>query len=335
MALINDESEDRLVELAVAAGSAFAVLAIGTDFAVGAARAAGSLVVTPNLSLLESSFVAGKVANQIGADRVRKMSLNAVERFVQGNAITLTEAESVVLDGLKGDAARGLKATLGRWTTRIRNAVTLKNREWRGALSTTDFKDDALRGAARLRALKDLKETLRGDNDKFRTEADRLVQTEANLFYQEGQVASVPGTEMVYKIPRKTACPQCLRLHVSSSGAPRLYRLSDVAGNSNQGRPAFSWVFTIGPVHPYCYCILYRVVQRAPEKKNVVLARAKKASREPLRRTVDGAEDNSCGVESPLQMFEDQIAIKGEHTCKEPHHDYLRQAVQALYHPDN
>jgi len=102
----------------------------------------------------------------------------------------------------------------------------------------------------------------------------------------------------VYKIPRATACQHCMRLHLNSDGSPRKYKLKDVAGNSNIGLPAFSWQFVIGPVHPYCYCLLYRELERAAPSKSKKLAQAR---RDILHKTADGVHlcDESCSHPKP------------------------------------
>ena len=81
-------------------------------------------------------------------------------------------------------------------------------------------------------------------------------------YFQEGQVAGLSGDELVWKLPRASACVHCLRIHTNADGSPRKYKLADVEGNSNSGLPAFAWGFTIGPTHPYCYCVLFRETQK-------------------------------------------------------------------------
>ena len=113
---------------------------------------------------------------------------------------------------------------------------------------------------------------------------DRLVQSEMNNYFQQGQMAEVDGEEIVYKIPRVGACRHCLRIHLHPDGTPRKFKLKDVSGNSNYGLPAYAWQFSIGPLHPYCYCVLYREIDKPPPKEKSAAAKRLKLARQRMLR---------------------------------------------------
>jgi hypothetical protein len=63
----------------------------------------------------------------------------------------------------------------------------------------------------------------------------------------------------VYKriVNDAAVCKYCLKLHLSSDGTPKIYRLSDVLANGNNiGRKANNWQMVTGSVHPHCRCQL-------------------------------------------------------------------------------
>lgn len=117
-----------------------------------------------------------------------------------------------------------------------------------------------------------------GVNSIFRLysrNVDSMYQTKLMDFFQIGQISMWPGESLVYKVPSHvTACKQCLRIHLTSSGEFRLFMLQDIQGNSNVNERPTSWVFTVGPVHPYCYCVLHNA-ELDPPKFNEPLAKAR------------------------------------------------------------
>jgi hypothetical protein len=98
-------------------------------------------------------------------------------------------------------------------------------------------------------------------------DVQRIAQTETHTAISEGMVESwkeqadqlaKKPRNLVFKIPRPDACPNCVSLHLEG-GVPRVYDLDEVEGNSNMGEKARNWRFTIASVHPWCACQLARV----------------------------------------------------------------------------
>jgi len=89
----------------------------------------------------------------------------------------------------------------------------------------------------------------------------RVARTEGMFVVHAGSLSSlkekaeVMGTPdpKVYKIVSPGACRQCIRIWGPMT-APRIYRLSEIEGQTNFGRKASAWVATIGPTHPNCTC---------------------------------------------------------------------------------
>ena len=102
---------------------------------------------------------------------------------------------------------------------------------------------------------------------------DRIAFTEIQRSFQEGIKESWKAQEeelserlqkpidriIVYKVPAPTACKHCNAMHLGPSGRPRLYYLEDLEANgTNYGKKASEWSPVVGPVHPYCSCLLLR-----------------------------------------------------------------------------
>jgi hypothetical protein len=125
------------------------------------------------------------------------------------------------------------------------------------------------------------------DNQKtWISDTDRILQTSMSYFFQQGQTSEASDDAEVYKIPAPGACKHCLSLHLKPDGSPKLYKLADVRGESNIGVPQYAWSFTLGPVHPHCYCLLFFAEQDAPPKANKDLAAARADALQP-KKTAD------------------------------------------------
>ncbi|GAH10174.1 unnamed protein product, partial [marine sediment metagenome] len=212
------------------------------------------------LTFLERSYLAGKVANEIGADKVRRMSSRTLDRWI-AERLVVSDADLVQLDGLKNRTRRWLNGRMTDWQTRQRATIDTASREWDATVARAEGPAILTLPAERRRKVAGLSRSLAAQASLLVPEMDRMLQTDMSQFFQEGQMQGVPEEEIVYKIPRPSACIQCFRLHIGSDGQPIKYVLGDVEGNSNVGAAPDDWMFTIGPVHPHCYCILHRETQ--------------------------------------------------------------------------
>lgn len=251
--LIGKELEERLLRVVRAAVSAVSVYFIGRELGQTALQATSSALTARRLTFLEESFLAGKVAQQIGTNRLKTFTEAQLKDWILTNNVTLSQVEQATLRSLADNTERWLSGRSEKFQQNYRSAIARADAQWRGAIATSSFADAGAMSVARNGALQELVGTLRTNTGTFQSDMDRLLQTEMHTYFQQGQMLGVPGDEWVYKIPRPTACAHCMRLHLSKSGSPKLYRLSEVMSNSNWGRPAYLWKFTIGPVHPWCH----------------------------------------------------------------------------------
>lgn len=92
----------------------------------------------------------------------------------------------------------------------------------------------------------------------------RVAETELQDAHQHGwagYVHKVAGSEaMVAKIVNPDACKTCRGLYVDADGKPKLFSLAELESNgSNFGLKRSEWKATVGPAHPFCYCVLTQV----------------------------------------------------------------------------
>lgn len=223
-----------------------------------------------DLPYLEQVYLAGKVASLLGPDKLKTMTPGEINAFLKKKGITKTAEDEARLTVLLSMSDMWIAGMQDEMLAKIRKIIVqsetsylaeVTDRQPNGSLRKSLWDDLKKKFAAVL--ITDLAQIL----ENFEGWVDRFLQTELAKFFQEGQTSTVGMDEEVYKIPRATACEHCLRLHIDSDGNPLVYPLRAVLGNSNIGQRAANWRFTIGPVHPHCYCILYRVSQDPPRPR--------------------------------------------------------------------
>jgi len=330
--LLDTETEQRIEDIIIAVASAYSVFLLGREITkpgiIGFGRPPVGAVSATQLTFLEQSYIAGKAAHSLGTNNLRRMSEKQLTDWLLQNSVQISEADRAQIEGLKNNTQKWVKGRSEAWQQKIRIGLANADRDWRAVLGA-GFPDGQARALARNSALLNLRDRLRDEAAGFQKDTDRLVQSEMHHYFQQGLVAEVPGDEIVYKIPRATACKHCMRLHVNPDGSPIKHKLSEVQGNSNFGAPAFAWVFTIGPVHPWCYCLLYRELDQPAPSENKTLAVARK---EELAKTADSIDITGCGIPNdPDLLFENQI-LKGTHKEHFPSHfTAMISAVKEIY----
>lgn len=271
--LISQEQQSKIETTVQTLAATLAVLSMGSGEQTGGSK---------KLTTLEQAYVVGKIASAIGMARIITMNEAQVQSWIAENGYSLSPEDLVVIQSLREELVNWTKNQADRWTARIRTEITTANRAWARLLESKRFTDEAEKTKLRNQALEDLVDGIEEVLDGTPAEADTLIQTQLSEFFQEGQAANLSPEEYVYKVPRVTACKYCLDLHLGPDGTPKLFKLGDVLKNSNVGRRTYDWDFTIGPVHPHCYCVLYRASE-VPPTAVMELAEARRNARRPAK----------------------------------------------------
>jgi len=309
-----------------ALGSAFSAYTIGRGLGQTIPTAISSAVSTSRMTVLEQSYMAGKVASLLGPNALKTMSKDQIAQWVYNNNVQLNDREKAHLAQMRNDTERWLESRTDAVQSKYRLAIANADRDWRSVLVKGTFVDAAARSVARNSALTELVSALTGETESFTSQIDRLLQTELHSYFQQGQIVDKDEDELVYKVPRPAACDYCLDLHTNSDGSPKMYRLSDVIGNSNWGVPAYAWQFTIGPVHPHCYCILYMASQNEPRVDRALASAMEERMEKSLKR------QSSI---TPLTTSADMLKSHG-HGEEIPAHELLIiSAIRKIYGPDS
>jgi len=300
--LTDEETEKRVNEVLAGLVAAYSILLMGKTTAQlkDLSRRIVSDSRRDHIPILDQAYIAGRVASILGPNKVKTMSADAITDWLATSDFELTPTDDTHLDSLKRDTGRWIDGRTGVWTAAVGKTFSKADRDWTAYLSSNSFDDAGIHAAKRAGAVEELMGSMFELAPTFKHEAQRLLQTEVVSYFQQGQVAHRSKDEYVYKIPRAAACSQCIRLHIGPDGRPKVYRLGDVLGNSNVGAPAYAWRFTIGPVHPHCYCVLYH-------KDSNDLDKVPGFDADGLFKSV-----SHCGDIKELTLYDDQLSLLDE-----------------------
>ncbi len=267
--LLNTTTEQNIDAIVDASVSQYGMLLTGRDpFAHPAIGDQGEdSIMTPT----KRSFLLGKYSQQVGIQNAKQVTDAHLMHAVTTGQLQVTEGDAALMQSANERTLRALRRKADDWKKQIRDVVDEADSLWQGILAqaavgigATLVGAGAL-GVQRSGALDTLASRVQGTDEGVMGGMDTLVQTELAGHLQLGQISGVDQDEYVYKVPRIVAERYCKLLHLEDDGSYKRYRLADVLGNSNYGLPASAWDFTIGPVHPHCYCILYREVEMAAD----------------------------------------------------------------------
>lgn len=247
-------------------------------------------------------YLMGRAARSMNPDDVKLWTEHRFKQELKKAGYKKTPLDESFLATLIAQTEKWIAAAIGDLEKSVRAEVMKAEAEWTRQIYARDSKGamkKSLWDNLRASLMKTLAQGIEKVLSSFQANLDRLFQTEVAKYFQYGQTAGLPRDELVYKIPRPTACPHCMRLHLNADGSPRVYRLGDVLGSSNVGKKDYEWGFTIGPVHPHCYCILYTVEKRPPHPSKM-LAQARKES-----LTQTSKKDIAEQVEAARKKFQD------------------------------
>lgn len=115
-----------------------------------------------------------------------------------------------------------------------------------------------------------LKSRLGHATGEWTRDLHRIATTEIHNAMETGRGAGIEGKHgaeaQVAKIPSPGACDACLEFYTVDGVVPRIYKLSQLKGQTNardpvtgKGRKRSSWVPTLESLHPWCRCSLISV----------------------------------------------------------------------------
>lgn len=225
---------------------------------------AKGLINKERFDFLKFIFSLGKATALLGGVAVNKWGKVSVINFIESEEGKFTQIEEASLNYLKAEAEDRLESLFSEIGATI-------NSKYRNRVLGDEAFRQAVFGATAKRiterkTIRQLASDIGTSTGKWGRDLYRIAFTESTNAYLLGTALGYlkktgkKGDEiMVAKIPRGPgiSCKDCIK-HYWDSGKnqPKIFKMSDIIGESNVGRKRRDWVPTLTVLHPLCSCRL-------------------------------------------------------------------------------
>lgn len=233
---------------------------------------------------LFTSFHFGMLAEALGAAEAANMSYEQLKGYIShGDYIPLTAREVATLNSVKAQKFNDLKTLNGKIFKDVNQVLVNKGLNAQRAF----IREEIGQGLLNKQNVRQIANEIAIKTGDWSRDFDRIVAYTSTLAFEEGKAAMIQRTSgdedpIVYKTVFEGACKKCIELYLTKGwgSAPRLFKLSELRGmGSNIGVKQAEWHATLGPVHPFCRCVLNY-------KKPEII----KPKRAPIRIWIGGQE---------------------------------------------
>lgn len=252
-----------------------------------------------------TSFHFGLLAEALGQTKAKSLSFQQLKAYIRhGDYIPLTQREIATLNSVKAQTFNDIKTLNGRIFSDVNQFLI--NQGYKGTLANQKqfLRDEIAHGLQEKQTVRMIANEIAHKTGDWSRDFDRIVAYTSTLAFEEGKAAMIlrnsgEDDPIVYKSVFAGACKHCIRLFLTAGigSQPRLFKLSQLKANgTNIGRKQADWLPTLGPVHPYCRCILNYLPKGYvwdEKTKNFVVAPKEspfRPQRKPIRVWISGAE---------------------------------------------
>lgn len=217
---------------------------------------------------LRAAYMAGRLAAVMGSEAIVPATQDQLVELFRVTDVRMEGDDQEKLDLLAEGVKNWVLARRGNWGRDLREAITKVNMEWRALENVGALGSEEELHRAKQVMLGQTREALEEIMRTAQSDVEAIVQSELSRYYQFGMIQKLDTEELVWKKPRAVSERHCMRLHLHPDGSAIEHKIKDILRNSNYSLPSFAWKFAIGPVHPWCYCTLYRTSNDRPLPKS-------------------------------------------------------------------
>lgn len=245
-------------------------------------------------------FQLGMLAESLGAAKVNKLTFDQLKEYIKhGDYIPLTARELASISAIKNQTFTDLKKLGGsifQDINQILGEATLKNQ-------VEFIKQELEAGFLNKANVTEIAHTIAEKTGDWSRDFERIVAYNSHLAFEEGKAAMIQrdagdADPLVYKTVFEGACEHCQNLYLTNGigSQPKIFKLSELRANgTNIGRKVKDWKAVLGPVHPFCRCLLNHLFSGYKwdkDKKRFVapLKGEVKPKRKPIRIWIAGEE---------------------------------------------
>lgn len=220
-------------------------------------------MIAPEVESIKDSYLYGQLVASLESAKVAKMGYGEFKKYLARNPIPLSAAEHHAVQMAQMSAAQYCVG-LGNRVNLDTGAVLIEADAKLRARMVEEITDATAQNIARRQSVKSLKTDLGWIAKDWARDWTRIAVTEKQNAMQHGQADSYRrqyGDDvLVAKRVMDGACQHCMRVYNDPNGQPRIFKLSTLEANgTNVGRKAVDYRATLGPIHPFCSCVLVRI----------------------------------------------------------------------------
>ncbi len=208
---------------------------------------------------LDESYQFGQLLTMLDDPALAGMTYTDFKTRMVSQPIPLTATEQRAVRVAKHQAAQYIRGLGNRVEQATGQAIFDAEHEER---VREQVRGEVVSAREQRKTSKELAAALGRATKDYTKDWDKIAVSEMHYARQHGIAdrfrASHGKDVRVYKQVMADACVYCRRLHIGPDGAPRIFKLSELAA-SNIGLRKNEWRAVVGPVHPVCQCELIRI----------------------------------------------------------------------------
>lgn len=223
------------------------------------------------LDIIEDSYHYGQVVGSLRqfdeTKRAKDFSYDEFKKRIARRPVSVDAHDRAAMDWAKHSVAIHCRGLGNRIADDLSTTIIDADAELRRKY-VTEIRDATEANIERHQTWRRLASDLGHKTEDWTRDMMRIAATEKQNAFQEGFSQSLieregdPDTVYVAKIPSPSACPDCVRLHLTQGqgSPPRVFLLSELHNNgTNVGKKRSDWKPVVGTVHPWCACELVHV----------------------------------------------------------------------------
>jgi hypothetical protein len=216
------------------------------------------------IDVLADAYVFGYMRRKMEQEgvNVEKITLDEFHAILEKNPMPLPQARINAIEYAKKWGGQYVRSVAERAAGRTISSLADIDKDLD---LTENFVGEATANAIEKRISADsLAKLLRAETGDNLTDWDRVAITEIQDVTERGYadelIATFGEDVLVAKVVNPDACKYCKKLYLDENGQPKIFKLKDMMKHGdNVGLKKEQWKAVVGPVHPWCHCVLMYV----------------------------------------------------------------------------
>lgn len=216
-----------------------------------------------NIDSIGIAYKFGILSEALTQNQGNNISYTDFKRYIKsGRFIPLNTREKESLAYIKRQTTNDIRGLSDKISANIGDKILSEERRLKTIQAITE---EEQRGIEERRSINQIVSDIQERTGDYSRDFDRIISYRSQDAFESGRSEGIKRNyaenvdPTVFKIPFNQACKHCIRVFLESGvgSKPIIFKLSELQANgTNIGRKANDYQATIGPIHPYCRCLL-------------------------------------------------------------------------------